>query len=101
MEKKIIKAKVGFDFHWTYGIELKKIKEDLETLEKLGVTEIDIKVDDDYGCHFVSIEAFVERLETDEEFDKRIVFEKKQKEEITLREMAQLERLKKKYQNNQ
>ena len=48
MEKQIRRFKVNFDFNWTYGVEIKKLKEDLETLEKLGVTEIEIEAEDKY-----------------------------------------------------
>ena len=72
MEKQIRKFRVNFDFDWTYGVEIKKLKEDLETLEKLGVTEIEIEAEDNWGSPSVTIEAFAERLETDEEFNERL-----------------------------
>ena len=72
MEKQIRRFKVNFDFNWTYGVEIKKLKEDLETLEKLGVTEIEIEAEDNCGSPSVTIEAFAERLETDDEFKERI-----------------------------
>jgi len=72
MEKQIRKFRVNFDFDWTYGVEIKKLKEDLETLEKLGVTEIEIEAEDNWGSPSVTIEAFAERLETDEEFKERL-----------------------------
>ena len=72
MEKQIRKFKVNFDFDWTYGVQIKKLKEDLETLEKLGVTEIEIEAEDNWGSPSVTIEAFAERLETDEEFKERL-----------------------------
>ena len=62
MENRIIKIKVGFNFDWTYGVELSKLKEDINKLEKLGVTEIEIKSVDDYGSSLVDIEAFINRL---------------------------------------
>ena len=93
MEKQIRRFKVNFDFDWTYGVEIKKLKEDLETLEKLGVTEIEIEAEDDS----VTIKAFAERLETDEEFNERLDKEKKIKEHLVLTELRELERLKAKY----
>ena len=72
MEKQIRRFKVNFDFNWTYGVEIKKLKEDLETLEKLGVSEIEIEAEDNWGSPSVTIEAFAERLETDEEAKERI-----------------------------
>ena len=97
MEKQIRRFKVNFDFDWTYGVELKKLKSDIEELEKLGVTEVYIKAEDYYGSPSVTIEAFTERLETDEEFKERLDKEKKIKEQIVLIELQELERLKAKY----
>ena len=100
MEKQIRRFKVNFDFDWTYGVELKKLKSDIEELEKLGATNIFIKTEEDYhGNSSVSIEAFAERLrlETDEEFKERLDKEKKIKEQIVLIELQELERLKAKY----
>ena len=96
MEKQIRRFRVNFDFNWTYGVEIKKLKEDLETLEKLGVTEIEIEADI-WGTPSVRIEAFTERLETDEEFKERLDKEKKIKEHVVRTELQELERLKAKY----
>ena len=97
MEKQIRKIRINFDFNWTYGVEIKKLKEDLETLEKLGVTEIEIEAEDNWGVPSVTIEAFTKRLETDEEFKERLDKEKKIKEYLVLTELRELERLKAKY----
>ena len=97
MEKQIRRFKVNFYFDWTYGVEIKKLKEDLETLEKLGVTEIEIEAEDNWGSPSVTIEAFAERLETDEEFKERLDKEKKIKEHIVLTELQEYKRLKSKY----
>jgi len=98
MENKIIKFKVDFNFNWTYGVELSKIKEDISELEKLGVTEIEIESVDDYGSSSVSIEAFINRLETDEDCELRINKEKNRQNEIKKIELQQLELLKLKYE---
>ena len=97
MEKQIIKSEVKFRFDWTYGVELKKLKSDIEELEKLGVTEIEIEAEDNWGAPSVTIEAFTKRLETDEEFKERLDKEKKIKEYLVLTELLELERLKAKY----
>lgn len=105
MEKQIRRFKVNFDFDWTYGVELKKLKSDIEELEKLGVTEVYIKAEEHYGDISTSIEAFTKRLETDEEFKERLDKEKKIKEHLILifgnilthTELQELERLKAKY----
>jgi hypothetical protein len=97
MKKQLRRFKVDFDFNWTYGVDIKKLREDLDRLEKLGVTSIEIEAYENYGCASITIEAFTERMETDEECKARINNEKKRQDEITQRELAQLETLKKKY----
>ena len=97
MENIVKSFKVDFDFNWTYGVELSKIKEDINELEKLGVTDIEIESVTDYDCSSVNIQAFISRLETDEECGLRINKEKIRKEEIEKRELAYFEELKLKY----
>ena len=97
MKKQVIRFKVDFDFNWTYGVEIKKLKEDLDTLEKLGVTEIEIEAEENYGSASVTIEAFINRIETDEECNARINKENQRQEDIKRRELAELEKLKSKY----
>lgn len=97
MEKQVRRFKVDFDFNWTYGVKIKKLKEDLDTLEKLGVTEIEIKGEEIYGCIDITIEAFIHRIETDEECNARINRENLRQEYIKRTELAELEKLKLKY----
>lgn len=97
MEKQARRFKVDFNFDWTYGVEIKKLKEDLDTLEKLGVTEIEIEAVENYGRASVSIEAFIMRIETDEEYESRINKGKQRQEDIKRRELDLLEKLKSKY----
>jgi hypothetical protein len=97
MEKQVRRFKVDFDFNWTYGVEIKKLREDLDTLEKLGVTEIEIEAEENYGGASVTVEAFINRIETDEECKARIDKENQRQEDIKRRELAELEKLKSKY----
>ena len=97
MEKQVRRFKVDFDFNWTYGVEIKKLKEDLDTLEKLGVTEVEIEAEDNWGSPFVTIEAYINRIETDDECKARIDKENQRQEEIKRRDLEQLEKLKSKY----
>jgi len=100
MTKKTIMVNVVFPFEWAYGVTLEKIKEDIIKLEKLGVTEIDIEADDNWGSPCVNINAFVHRLETDSEFEIRLMKENEQEEKLKEWELKQLESLKSKYENN-
>jgi hypothetical protein len=69
-------------------IEISKLREDLDCIEKLGVTHIEI--DSGYASNYVNVEAFSERIETDEEYDIRITRQKR-------RDLSQLENIKSKY----
>lgn len=96
-KKQFKRFEVPFDFDWTYGVELKKLKEDIETLEKMGATHIDIEAYEYYGSTSIEIKAFVEREETDQEFKLRKAEEKRRAEQIRARELELLEKLKSKY----
>jgi len=97
MEKIVRRFKIDYSLDWTYGLEIKKLREDLEAIEKLGATHIEIEHGISYDCSYVEIDAYAERLETDEECKARIDEDNKRQQEIKRRELAQLEQLKSKY----
>ena len=97
MKKRVKRFEVPFYFEWTYGVAIEKIRKDLDELEKLGVKEIDIETEEGWDSTSVTITAFMEREETDEEFEKRVNEEKQRQEKIKRRELQQLEQLKAKY----
>ena len=84
MKKQLVKIRINYSFDWTYGVEISKLKEDINELEKLGANYIYIESYNDYDNNnsYVSITAFNQRLETDEEFKFRIDVINKRKEEI-------------------
>ncbi len=92
MKKQIIEE-APYYFDWRYNTSIEQIKKDIEELEKLGVTGIWIEADG--GS--VNIEAYIGRMETDEEYEERIIQESELKERQKRIDLAQLERLKKKY----
>lgn len=98
MRKQIIREKIEYPFDWTYGVKLEKIKEDIAELEKLGVTDIDIEGEDDYGSYSVKITAFKFRPETKEELKARIDKAKAQLENQKARDLKILQELKAKYE---
>lgn len=100
MEKQVKRFTVPFDFDWTYGVTIEKLRKDLDELEKLGVKEIEIETEDIYGDTSINIQAFCIRLETDDEYNKRINKERERQEAIKQKELADLEWLKKKYEYN-
>ena len=88
---------VKFDFDWEYGVEISKLREDLDTLEKLGATHVDIDSYIDYDCASVSFNGYVDREETDSEQKYRINKEEARENNIKQRELEQLRKLKDKY----
>lgn len=98
MEKITKVEKVNNCLEWTYGVPLSQIKEDIDKLEKQGITHINIEIADNYESQYISIETEIQRLETDGEFDERVNIEKKKLKIIEARELAEFERLKKKFE---
>ena len=97
MEKEVRRFKIDYSLDWEYGLEIKKLKEDIEAIEKLGATHVGIESGVSYDCAYVTIEAMAERIETDEEFNARVAEINKRHEENKRRELKQLETLKSKY----
>ena len=89
---------IPFEFDWEYGISIKDIKKDLEALEKLGATHIDIEADISYDCAYMSIDASCLRMETKEEFTQRKNRQEARILELRKRELEKLEELKLKYE---
>ena len=94
MEKQVRKCEVKFYFHWEYGVEISKIREDLDTLEKLGATHVQAEAYESYDCIYMSFGGYANREETDQEFKNRIN-ELRRLEQVTKdRELEQLRQLK-------
>ncbi len=89
---------IEYDFEWEYGVEISKMRADLDALEKLGATHVDIEGGASYDCPYVKIEAYVDRLETNEEYLQRTGEQEAREEQQKQRDLEQLERLKKKYE---
>jgi hypothetical protein len=99
MEKWIKTTQVDFDLDWTDGVKIEKLKEDIAKLEELGVTDVDISLDESWD---IGIRAHIEQIETDAEYKARIERkkeeEKQQYDDVRRRELAELKRLKEKYE---
>jgi len=98
MENIVRKFNIDYPLDWTYGIEIKKIREDLDAIEKLGATHVEIEHGSNYDCSYVEIDAYAERIETDEEFNVRVAEDNRRREENRRKELEQLEKLKLKYE---
>lgn len=97
MSKIIRNFKIDYSLDWTYGIDIEDLRKDLDELEKLGATHIEIEPYVSYDCPGVSIDAYANRLETDDEYNERVRIEKFRKKEIEDRELEQLMKLQEKY----
>ena len=100
MQKQVIRVRVDYPLSWTFGVEIKQLREDLDTIEKLGATHVEISHGIDYDCSYVDVEAYVDRIETDEEFNVRVEKENKMLNEKQRKELEEFERLKLKYGQN-
>jgi len=97
MEKEVRRFETNYSLDWQYGVEISKLKEDLEALEKLGATHVEIDPYTEYDSAYVKIEAYCERIETDEEFEQRKKQVEARQEQIRQRDLKQLAELKAKY----
>jgi len=97
MEKEIRRFKVDYSLDWEYGVEISKLRADLDAIEALGATHVEIESCISYDCSYLIIEPVSKRLETDEEFKARAEEVEKRQSEIKRRELEQLEKLKAKY----
>ena len=97
MEKEVRRFKVDYSLDWEYGVEVSKLRADLDAIEALGATHVEIESNISYDCSYVTIEPISEHLETDEEFKERVEEVEKRQSEIKRRELEQLEKLKSKY----
>jgi hypothetical protein len=99
MEKQVRRFEVKFYFQWEYGVEISKIRDDLDALEKLGATHVEIEVGVRYDCAYMSFDGYVDREETDEEYLKRTTEQLDREKRTKQRDLAELKRLKDKYKD--
>ena len=85
---------------WAYDISLAKLKEQIAELEEAGATGIDIHTEESYGSYYVRFRPYVERKETPDEMATRLAEREQRKEAKRAADLANLERLKKLYENN-
>ena len=98
MDKIVRDFEIERDLDWTYGIEIKRLREELDWLEKEGATHIGIEPYSSYDSACVDISAYANRIETDEEFKERIEKQQAWQKAIEEREIEQLKKLQEKYQ---
>lgn len=98
MEKKILVEKVQHYFNWSYGTSIDQIREDLDTLEELGATPVDIEIEDNYGSATIEYSATILREETDAEVMDRQIKQNIANAEQERFERQRLKELKEKYE---
>lgn len=91
MKKEIIEINIEEYLSWTYGVKISKIREDLDRLEKLGATDINIEYGEMWDTSYCDITAVEQRLETDEECQERTNKLNKYKKQDEARELEEYE----------
>tara|TARA_R110000850_G_scaffold203282_1_gene329630 strand:- start:184 stop:483 length:300 start_codon:yes stop_codon:yes gene_type:complete len=97
MKKEVRRFSVEFDFDWADGVEISKIREDLDSLEKLGATHVEIESQTNFDYSFSTFDSYVDREETDEECLSRVKDSEVREYVIKQRELEQLKKLQAKY----
>lgn len=97
MEKREQDFEINYSLDWAYDVSIEQLKKDIEELEKLGTTHVNIKPVISYDCPYVEIGAICRRIETDEEFEQRKKEVEARQEQHKQRELKQLAELKAKY----
>jgi hypothetical protein len=98
MGKQVIDAEVEFYFEWGYGVSIRKLRDDLDALEKLGATHVDIEARTDWDCPILSIDACNRRMETDDEYEARVDAIQAGIDRRVQEDLEMLEKLKSKYE---
>jgi hypothetical protein len=98
MEKQERDFKTDYCLNWTYGVEISQMKKDIEEIEKLGATHVNIEHGICYDCSYVEIDAVCRRMETYEEFEVRKKEMDSRNAEYERRELEQFKKLKEKYE---
>ena len=97
MEKQEQDFEINYSLDWIYDVSIEQLKKDIEELEKLGATHVNIEPFISYDCAYVEINAICRRIETDEEFEQRKKEIEARQEQYRQRELQQLAELKAKY----
>jgi len=97
--KKIYKSvPINYPIHWVHGVKISEIRKDLDEIEKLGATHVNIFDSyDENGNFTIETVAHQHRLETDDEYTARKEKEKIEKEHFIKKELELYEKLNAKY----
>lgn len=90
---------IDYQLDWEYGVEISQIRKDIDALERLGATHVDVGIEDSWGDRFVKFSPISERMETEEELKLRVAAEKEREDRLRNIEIEQLRKLKEKYES--
>ena len=99
MDKIVRNFEIERNLDWGYGIEIERLRGELDRLEKKGATHINIEPYSEFDVAYSNISAYANRIETDEELKERIEKEKARQKAIEEMEIEQLKKLQEKYQS--
>ena len=97
MEKLEQDFEINYSLDWAYDVSIEQLKKDIEELEKLGATHVNIEPFIFHDCPSIEINVICRRIETDEEFEQRKKEVEARQEQHRQRELKQLAELKAKY----
>ena len=94
MRKQKKRFEVDFYLNWSRA-SVSKIREDLDAMEKLGVTNVDMDAYiDSCGSADLSFEVYTYREETDKEFENRVEETRDREQRLRDKDVDEFERLK-------
>lgn len=97
MEKIKKDFEIYYDLDWQGETSLDRIKQDVSAIEALGATHINIDHGIDFDSSYIRITVLNSRVETDEEFEKRVLEIRTKTKEIKKRDMEYFQKIKEKY----
>jgi hypothetical protein len=99
MEKQVRDFEVDYELDWEYSVSIEKLEEDIKELKKLGATKVCIEAESSYDVATICFIPITSRVETNEEYEKRVKTEKVRNDYNEQRDLETLARLKAKYEN--
>lgn len=93
-----VRNEIKFSLDWTGTSTISKLREDLDAIEKLGATSVDIEESWQYGDYCIKITPIEIRPETKEERRDRLNMNKRLEEDRNKRDLELFQKLKLKFE---
>lgn len=94
-----IEVDIDYPFDWSYSVSVEQMKKDIEELEKLGATHMNISAETFYDDAYLKINPVCIRMENEQEVADRIKKEENEKAIEISRDRAMYEKLKAKFKD--